>query len=244
MTNMSSASRRLFLLLLFLTLGILKASTAISNADDVPRLSKAQIEGAQGCWLAAGLGNSANRPNLLTYSGNQELDAASQREGLELIRKFGVSPRGFFFNDEGAPNAYATNRAENSAGPDGTVVLGLTLVNAELRRDGGAGLAVPAIMAHEFAHIVQYKRNSPLSTKLKELQADYLAGWYLGNRFIYTNVGPAFQAFFGMGDYKFNDPNHHGTPAQRLSAIKAGLEESKQSFDQAYGRSSEYVKSL
>lgn len=233
---------RISLLLIILLGGLLFATPSDGKfgSDNSHRLN---LQESQGCWLAAGIGSPNEGPNLLSSSNNRELDAAHQREGLALIGKFGVTPRGYFFDDGGAPNAYATNKVVNPLGPDGTVVFGLQLVNSELRRDGGYGLAVPAIMAHEFAHIVQFKRASTLSTKQKELQADYLAGWYLANRWVYTDVRPAFQAFFEKGDYEFNNPNHHGTPQQRLASLQAGFQSKGLTFDQAYQRSSEFVKS-
>ncbi len=197
---------------------------------------------AQGCWLSAGTGGTVGR--LMTSSGNAELDQANQREGLALISKFGVRPSGFFFDDSAGKNAYATSQKHSPNGPDGTIVMGLALIQSELNRDGGAGLAVPAIMAHEFAHVVQFKRSSRLSVKEKELQADYLAGWYLGNRWIYTDVQSAFSAFFEMGDYQFNNPDHHGTPKQRLSAIQAGFKSTKQTFENAYKSGETLVKTL
>jgi len=242
MTQNSLPIRKLLLLLLLLLSTVLVASPSGTTVAVAPR-GNANPQRAEGCWVSAGFGNSADSPTLLSSSGNPEIDNAHQREGLALIGKFGVTPRGFFFDDRGAPNAYATNKVANSLGPDGTVVFGLTLIDSELRRDNGYGLAVPAIMAHEFAHIVQYKRGSTLSTKQKELQADYLAGWYLGNRWIYTDVRAAFEAFFQMGDYQFNNPNHHGTPQQRLAAIQAGFQATRLSFDQAYQQSSAFVKS-
>jgi hypothetical protein len=30
------------------------------------------------------------------------------------------------------------------------------------------------------------------------------------------------QSLFGKGDYQFNNPQHHGTPAQRVDAMRAG----------------------
>ncbi len=196
---------------------------------------------SDGCFMSA---RAAGDMNLLTYSGNRELDAANQHEGMELIKKFGVTPRGFFFDDGNAPNAFASGKVTNQLGPDGTVAFGLNLLNKELQRDGGSGLAVPAIMAHEFAHIVQFKRNSTLSVRDKELQADYLAGWYLGSRWIPTDSSAAFKAFFEMGDYQFNNPDHHGTPAQRLKAIQAGVRDTGLSLDNAYKTGATLARSL
>lgn len=220
----STSFLRLFVLSLFISLSIVGSAHA------------------QGCWLSAGTGGTGGRPT--PFSGNSEIDQATQREGLALIGKFGVSPSGFFFAEGSGRNAYATSQVLSPNGPDGTIVMGLSLIRAELQRDGGAGLAVPAIMAHEFAHVVQFKRGSRMSVKEKELQADYLAGWYMGNRWIVTDTRSAFAAFFEMGDYQFNHPDHHGTPTQRLAAIQEGLRNSNQSLESAYVASAAFVRSL
>ena len=36
------------------------------------------------------------------------------------------------------------------------------------------------------------------------------------------NSEAAAKTLFEKGDYKFNDPHHHGTPKQRVSAAQSG----------------------
>jgi hypothetical protein len=47
-----------------------------------------------------------------------------------------------------------------------------------------------------------------------------------------VNVSTAFRSVFEKGDYAFNEPDHHGTPAQRLAAATAGFQ-----FSSVHGRS-------
>lgn len=179
-----------------------------------------------GCWLAASSGGVPGRTS--PSSGNQTLDRALLSEGQWVTRSFGVSVFAVFLDDEDAPNAFASPAVTSSAYPDGTIALGKTLLNSELGRDVGMGFAVIAIMSHECAHIMQNKNRIRLPGRYQELQADFMAGWYLGarSRFMYTDVRPAFEAFFAIGDYDFNSPGHHGTPAERLGAIQAGYRNS------------------
>lgn len=231
----------LLLLLAFILLATPDTAISTSKASVRPAPATPQLRG--GCWLS-GLSGSSMSQRILGTTGVPQLDAAFQREGLALVQTFQVAPWGYFLDDRGSPNAMASPDVSNPNGPDGTVVIGLTLLQAELARDRGVGLSVPAIMAHEFAHIVQFKRNVRLPTSKMELQADFLAGWYLGlrSRFIFTDVRPAFQSFFEKGDYAFNDPMHHGTPQQRLNAIASGLQASGLPFPQAYERSLEFAR--
>ena len=198
---------------------------------------------ANGCWLS-GLGGTFGRSDLLPSTGNFQIDSVFQREGIALVNIFQVRPWGYFFNDSNGPNAYASPEVTNAAyGPDGTVVFGMTLLRGELARDLGYGFSVPAILAHEFTHIVQFKRHSSLNTMQRELQADYMAGWYMGRRgtWVLTDVRPAFQSFFEKGDYDFNNPSHHGTPQQRLAAISSGFVDASLPLDQVYRRSADFV---
>jgi len=198
-----------------------------------------------GCWLQSGLSNSSFATQLVWPSGIPALDQAYQREGLLLVQYFGVSPRGFYMRDNGSPNAFATSEVINALGPDGTVTFGLELMGREIQRDGGIGFSIPVIMAHEFAHILQFKRGVRLPTKRMELQADFLAGWYLAKRqaLSFYNVRPVLESFFQMGDYEFNSPNHHGTPHQRLMALQTGYQLSTQgaNLEDAFNQSFSFV---
>lgn len=91
---------------------------------------------------------------------------------------------------------------------------------------GDAALAY--IVAHEYAHAMQTAfKFKPDITPISELQADCLAGLYLG---VIDNV------YFDAADieeiqnfaYRIGDDNtwaedHHGTPAQRVSAVSIGI---------------------
>ncbi|MBW4565780.1 MAG: neutral zinc metallopeptidase [Mojavia pulchra JT2-VF2] len=91
---------------------------------------------------------------------------------------------------------------------------------------GDAALAY--IVAHEYAHAMQTAyRFQPRVTPISELQADCLAGVYLGlipnivldDRDILEISSLAYH----LGDYQWGSRHHHGTPAQRVNAVRLGI---------------------
>jgi hypothetical protein len=93
-----------------------------------------------------------------------------------------------------------------------------------------------AILAHEFAHHVQYEDDlfaSPLpgpeASRRTELMADAFGTYSLthkrGEALNAKRLLDAEQSFYGLGDCVLTDPAHHGTPNQRLraSARRAGI---------------------
>jgi len=197
------------------------------------------------CALAFARAQAVGTPRLYDSTGNPQLDAVILRELTVLGTGFLVHPRFFLFDDTGSPNAMATPvRIDSSPSfPDGTLLFGVTLFAQEFSRQSGQGFAIPAIMAHEFGHIVQFKLGVGMPTHLLELHADFLAGWYLGNRrnFIYTEVQEPLESFFEKGDYMFNNPGHHGTPKERLAAVAAGLASASLPIGEAVKRGLGYV---
>lgn len=167
------------------------------------------------------------------YSGNANLDNFLSNEYNKLVYCFGVKPNSFYIIENGFANAYASKTISNSNFQDGTVVLGLKLVNQECNSSPSQTcVAMAVVMAHEFAHILDFKNNFvQVSGKKKELFADYMAGVYLHTReltYTYTDIREAAQSIFTKGDTDFNSPLHHGTPQERMSALLAGYEFSRQ----------------
>jgi len=100
-------------------------------------------------------------------------------------------------------------------------------------------LAPLTIMAHEFGHIMQYKSGMTTEGPWRmELHADFMAGWFLGSMqdvqiWPSSRPGPApvttalmvehaVKKFFEIGDYAFNNSDHHGTPEERAGMVRAG----------------------
>lgn len=189
--------------------------------------------GSKGCTFGA---FSAVREEikLVDSTGNMKLDRAYGREKRLLTRAFQVRPGAGFFDDYMGPNAFATPERFFTDGPDGTVLFGVRLLDRELGRK--ADDAVISIMAHEFAHIVQFSQGiEGDSNVLLELHADYLAGWYLARRSKreWVDLSLPIKSLFANTEYEYSNPSH-GLPAQRKAALLAGFRNGGLSLRDAY----------
>jgi predicted metalloprotease len=117
-------------------------------------------------------------------------------------------------------------------GADHSIYYDLRLFNQVLKDDGD--FAPVIILAHEWGHLVQ--RNLGLDadayyTVQIELQADCYAGVYAryaqqAGTLEEGDMEEAITAFFSSGDdLDFNDPRHHGTPDERVSAFTDGFDQ-------------------
>ncbi|NJP10993.1 MAG: metalloprotease [Leptolyngbyaceae cyanobacterium RU_5_1] len=94
---------------------------------------------------------------------------------------------------------------------------------------GDAALAY--IVAHEYAHAMQIAhRFMPRTITASELQADCLAGIYLGAipnlTFDQRDIQEIATFAYRIGDYASWSQHHHGTPAQRVKAVAVGMKAS------------------
>jgi len=165
----------------------------------------------------------------MSTSGDARLDRALISELREMVKIIPVNP-GFQYVVDDPPNAFAD---PDSLIPNtnGMVYIGINLLKGELNSRDMGGITVAGICAHECAHIYQfnYELEPKLEDKLNdtdvliELHADLVAGYYLRRRgWSFERVQAFGESLFGHGDYGFNDAAHHGTPAQRVSAMRAG----------------------
>ena len=187
----------------------------------------------QGCFLRAGSDDFLDKLTLRLSSNDKEVDQVCVAAERNLRREFRVSPDTWFYDDETAPNAFATWLLRRGFKGDGTVCLGLGLVRKVTRRNElnrRWKVRLTAIMAHEWAHIVQYSRGHRLPGKSTELHADFLAGWFLSRTGAAQDVSAdkqrdeAMYRIFFLGDYNYGDPDHHGTPIERASVITQGFD--------------------
>jgi uncharacterized protein len=98
-------------------------------------------------------------------------------------------------------------------------------------RYGDAALAY--ILAHEYAHAAQVRGGfNPQNITQAELQADCLAGYYMGVMpdvsFDDKDIEEIARIAAFVGDYEYNSGQHHGTPKQRTLAVQLGLKGSQQ----------------
>lgn len=98
---------------------------------------------------------------------------------------------------------------------------------------GFGDVAPQAILAHEFAHHIQFENNyfesgprTPEKTRRTELMADAFAAYFLthkrGATLNWKRVQMFLGAFFNIGDCSVLSTGHHGTPAQRMAAAQWG----------------------
>lgn len=163
-------------------------------------------------------------------SGNPRLDRSLGYLLADLASKFKVRPGFGYFDDRGSPNALALPDSRLSAST-GTVLFGREMMSTHINNANG-DMFIMGICAHEFAHIVQffsgyYERLSKgqQTKKLVELHADFLSGYYIGLRKInyasaeLISLGRTWES---IGDSSYTDPQHHGTPEERLQAVENG----------------------
>lgn len=101
---------------------------------------------------------------------------------------------------------------------------------------GDAALAY--ILGHEYAHAMQNAfKFKPALTPISELQADCLAGLYLGLitniYFDASDVEEIRSLAYRFGDYDTWAEQHHGTPQQRMDAVSIGINASLAGIDGA-----------
>lgn len=100
----------------------------------------------------------------------------------------------------------------------------------------GLGKTGPqAILAHEFAHHVQFEEGlfdsdlpAPEATRRTELMADAYAAYFSAHRkglnLRKDVILEVQESFYAVGDCGFDNPGHHGTPNQRLAAAEWGAD--------------------
>lgn len=171
---------------------------------------------------------------IVAGSGNDNLDRALGHVLVDMSATFGQRPGFAYYEDGQQPNALATTFTKFPR-TRGTVLFGLSLIERQLAAHRHGDIAVLAICAHEFAHILQFDNNGQILKSIEsafprycvELHADFLAGFYL-NRYHRIrpsiNISAVGSAWSRLGSSNFNRPGSHGTSRQRVFCIEAGYE--------------------
>lgn len=177
------------------------------------------------CFLSGSIGGM----NITNTTNNANLDSHIFKEVSKLERFFSQNIDFFFGLEENqSGNAFFTPRC-SSISCNGSIVLGQHLILQAFNQGKGLN-SVTAVLAHEFAHSVQlffgWYGNSPL----KELHADYLAGFYMAyqSNLTTTDLDNAVDDFYSRGDFNFHSPQHHGTPEERGCAFIMGFKYGRQ----------------
>src|SRR5262249_33666638 len=120
-------------------------------------------------------------------SGDPEFDYALAHTLVKIGAALEVLPGFAYYDDGDRPQAKATN-VKRLARAAGTVLSGLRLLRQTRIELEHPEVAVTAVCAHEFGHILQYKTPGLLEALLEgqvtdkrvELHADFLAGYFAG----------------------------------------------------------------
>jgi Putative neutral zinc metallopeptidase len=193
---------------------------------------------------------------MIPKSGDADFDLALAQTLAKLSDALKILPGFAYYDDYDGLNAYATPRSR-LARVDGTVLMGIKLLQ---RLRGGLEapeVAVAAVAAHEFGHILQFQRGlidkvnaGQPNVRRSELQADFFAGYFAGLR---KRERPSFPAAvvamtqFGFGDNNPASKSHHGTGQERGTAVVRGFEASfrdGKNLNDAIQESTSYVLGL
>jgi hypothetical protein len=192
---------------------------------------------------------------IIPNTGNRNFDLALAVTLSKLSQLLQVRPAFFFYDDNESANALATT-AKIIESSEGTVLFGRQLFKELMTEMESAEIAVAAVSAHEFGHILQFKRGllprvSPgRRVRRAELQADVFAGYFAGYRKVENPSLPA--AVFAttvqrVGDYDTSHDHHHGTPEDRAAAVVKGFKcayEDRMALDQVISESIRYVTAV
>jgi len=149
-------------------------------------------------------------------------------EGIQQIHGYRATPRLIWNLRVGDRGACGPIRGTHYCTLNHTVYITQQDVKFAYQH-GDAALAY--IVAHEYAHAMQVAHGfMPRTTKLSELQADCLAGVYLGvipNLTLDQKDVQEIASFaYRIGDYSWGSAHHHGTPTQRVKAVLLGMRSS------------------
>ena len=224
-----------------------RAASQILSGDEHKETPGTTQDREEGGCLRASHEVLNGQTQLLQTSGDPRLDAALSQELRVLRTGFQANPFFALYGGSSSDNAFATPGDANYQ--NGRVVFGLNLMHGELQRTNSTGYTIPIIMAHEFGHILQFQYGLHFKGKYQELQADYLAGWYMGNRERNVPGGMdavvgSVQRFFELGDYEFSSPSHHGTPEERKQAILQGFSDYQSPLALAFKHSTSYTSRI
>lgn len=182
---------------------------------------------------------------------DRQLSAAT--DGIAQV--YGVTGQAFYYDEDASPNSFAVPIPSDSFG---TVYIGRHLVAGEITRFLATEYGkkqftygVTAVLAHELAHLVQFQHSIAEASVRRELEADFIAGWFFS---VLSVVDPNFtsnagyldgvKALYDRGDYLFNQREHHGTPDERKAAFAAGYSSQAPDVSRAWVSAEQYARSI
>lgn len=193
--------------------------------------------------------NSSFKEGGFSVAHSAELDQLTKQEIPRMEKLFDVNIEFRYGIEKGTGNAEFDPSACKPVDCHGVVTLGRVLIT-ECQNKTFGNQRIIAVLAHEFGHAAQSKNYFPdLAGKWAELHADYLAGFYIGQRgLIEKSMLSSFTSeFYSRGDTDFYAPNHHGSPGERACAFLEGYKmaiDNEFNFIQAYNAGIDYLYSL
>ena len=182
----------------------------------------------RGCY-AFDIGAAGGIPTLAT-SGDPNLDRALAGEMSGQTRFWGL-PVPFYLVDDSSTGANAFYDPQHDL-----VALGITMLQSRLEGYGGA--AVQGVLAHEMGHKVQYTLYPQLFgtwARNTELEADCYSGFYMAYQGLDWNAANGYlRSTYSVGDYNFTNPQHHGTPDERVAAALLGFNTAVYFYQRGY----------
>jgi hypothetical protein len=203
-------------------------------ADERPRALGCCLTGTQATRIFArasgGISNAKEATTVIPHSDDPDLDFALAQGLARISDTFDVLPGFGFYDDSDQHNAFAIDRVL-AGRSDGTVLFGLNLLGELKALRDGPDLAIMAVCAHEFGHIVSYKTDiyktlcpDPDHPFRSEQFADFMSGYFAGTR---RAVNPAYQAVtFATTLYGYGGQfrGSHGTFDERGQAVQSGYD--------------------
>jgi len=181
-----------------------------------------------GCYAPSATSGNVDCGLASTF-GDPNSDAAVQAEAANQSYFWsGIPATVYPWNDCSGPNAVSL--------PTGDILYGVSLFQQLVAAYGGDAAPISGVLAHEWGHQVQFNNgwfmSSEPTSRPIELEADAFSGFYmaLGESYSWTSIDNYFSAIASEGDYNFNDPGHHGTPQERLTAAQLGFQTAIQSI--------------
>jgi hypothetical protein len=172
-------------------------------------------------------------------SGNREIDQLVSKEAMSFGKTINVVCNIFYVDDGSSYNAFASQNVTDNMVQDGSVYLGEHLLRDKLWKLTSAKLAIIAVLAHEYAHVWQYKAGYGLSGRQQELHADFLAGYYLGKKG-YVSLSElknfADTLYYSIVSMGFFDTESHGSVEERGAAMIGGFKMRHENIGAAYSK--------
>lgn len=188
-----------------------------------------------GCIVGSNTRATIDTRDHLVKTRDAALDYTIEQEMTDLDSLFGVSVAVYFPND-GLKSASFSHRKhpellKRDDVPEelhqyvtGSIFISMGLLSDEIQNYGSL-MSVPGILAHEYAHAMQYKNNFPYPKTLRsEQHADFMTGWYIAYRCQCRMQDPrvALDSIARKVKTGFFDVDIHGTSQQRADAFMAG----------------------